>query len=882
MTFDPDALLANLAAQDSKDSGGKLCVFFGMAAGVGKTYAMLQAARSKRQEGIDVLVGVVVTHGRRETESLIGDLPLLPLKKMAYKDTVLEEMDLEEILARRPQLVLVDELAHTNVPGSRHPKRWQDVIELLDAGIDVYTTVNVQHIESRKDRVEEIALVPVHETVPDSVLDRASQIRLIDLTPEDLLQRLKEGKVYQGDKAERASHHFFQLDRLTALRELSLRMTAEKVDQDLQDLTFVHEKGLAWKATERLMVAVSSSPFSKPLIRATRRMAVALESPWVAVFVDSGQPLSDSDRERLSKNLAFARDLGAEVISTVDTDILSGLTRVAIQKNVSQVVVGRPKWSLWSRFWGTTLPDRLIREAPDLNVQVLSSQKRSGRATSWKRLPSMPGSFKAYVAILGVLAGVTVLNLVLVPLLGYKSVGYVFLISVMGIGFFASLGPILFAAILSAFLWDILFTPPVGMISIHSSEDAILILLYFFSALITGTLMFRIRRRERMLLIREERTLTQTRMMKTMATAPTREACLLSVSEALGSLLKGKITFFYKTIDGDFSGLETLFDKESAVFSWVVTHQKSAGWSTETLPEAAALYIPLLGSSGLVGVMSFQGRIRLLQEEETLLYSMVQQMTIYLERERFRERSIIDHQIQHSERLYQVLLDCVSHEIKTPITAILGMASMLQDNRANLTETQYTGLVEELMTSSDRLNQVVDNLLDMSRINSGNLRLKLSWQDPGDIVRVCLQKHRVALAAHHIVPQFLEDAPLINVDFSLIEHALSNVVLNAAFYSPPHSEIKVSILRLDQAVIFQVSDQGPGIPAVDRERVFDKFYRMAGTQAGGTGLGLTITKTVMELHGGHSVIGESADGGAQVQLILPIEHQPAMPQEVLP
>ncbi len=873
--LNPDSLLSSIHSQHAKTNRGRLFIFFGMAAGVGKTYAMLQAAHQRLKEGVDVVVGVVVTHGRQETESLIADLPIISQKIVEYLGKSFEEMDLETILVRQPQLVLVDELAHHNIPGGRHPKRWQDVIELLEAGIDVFTTLNVQHIESRKDAVEDILGINVQETIPDSVLERAYEVRLIDLTPEELLKRLKEGKVYLGEKGKIASQNFFQLDRLTALREIALRLTAEKVDSDLQGLTIFNHKTQSWKVNDRLMVAVSHSPHSRTLIRSARRLAFTLDAPWIAVHVDTGKLLSSAERDHLSSNLAFAKELGAEIMTTVDPDIASALVRIAVQKNVTQLILGRPRWTPWNRYLHT-LPDRLMRDAVHLNIHVLPQEKSLGGSRSiFKPLFTTHAPMWTYGIIFLVIGIVSLLNAMLIPFFGYRAVGYVFLLTVLGIGLKASFGPILFSAALSALAWNFFFIPPFHTFQITRAEDAMLIFFYFVAAVITGTLTFKIRTRERLLRIREESAHTLYLIAQAIATSATPQSCMDTVSQLLSTLLKGQCHFF---VD-EFKELPIEIkenSKEYAVLKWVLANHRPAGWSTDTLPMASSLYMPLLASSGIVGVMSFRSLsfTALLREESDILSSVTQQMAVYFEREFFRKVSQQTERIKESEKLYQVILDCISHEIKTPLTSIMGVASLLD------TQT-HNNLTHELLYSSTRLSQIVDNLLDMSRLNSGLFSIKREWQDPLDLIQHCLQHHKQILSTHDVYLSAPDSLPLLNIDYLLLDHALGNLLRNAAFYSPEGSRITVSILIEGHQIRFVISDEGPGIPNELIPHIFDKFYRIPGSKPGGIGLGLPIAKRISELHNGILEIKNRPEGGSVFSIILPIDIQPKLPQEDL-
>lgn len=884
----PDALLRAIKAEDARNKPGQLRIFFGMAAGVGKTYAMLKAAQQRFLEGVDVVVGVVETHARAETEALLQGLPTVERKKIGYRGTEFEELDLDAILKRRPQLVLVDELAHSNVPGARHGKRWHDVAELLDNGIDVYTTLNVQHIESRKDAVESIAGVAIRETVPDSIVERAAEISLIDLTPMELLQRLREGKVYLGDRADRAVANFFTEERLTALREVALRLTAEKVDNELQQLVVSRLPEGYWKATERLMVAVSHSPYSAGLIRATRRLAFSLEAPWIAVNVDTGKKLSVADQEMLTHNLALARELGAEVISTADTDIVAALQRIARQRRVTQMVVGRP-----TRQWmkdilvGGTLLDRLVRRSGDFDVHVLRPEKLPGRANwGWRlRLPEISAS--SYWWTIGSVIAIALLSSLLEPFLGYRAVGFLLLLTVLTLSLFFSLGPILLAALFSAVIWDFFFIPPYGTLTISQPEDMIMCVAYFVAAIVTGTLTHRIRRRELMLRRREVRTEALYEIVRTIVGARDKQEMIQTVCERLGTALNGECRVLFKGADGllvdggdgDLNGASS--QKELAVLNWTFENRKVAGWSTDTLPEAGVLCVPLLGPSEIVGVLAYhpQNRALLSQEDQNLLSAVCHQLSVAIEREHLREISRLAERLEESEKLHQTILDSVSHEIRTPLTAIIGAASALADENISNEPRVRGEISRELIETALRLDRVVNNLLDMSRLSTGALTLNRDWHDVQDLISLTLTELGDTLSKHKLEVSLPTDLPLLQIDLQLFVQVLTNIILNAASYSPARSTILVTANLRGADVELSVSDQGNGVQYDLLPHIFDKFYRVPGSEAGGTGLGLAVAKSIVEMHGGKIEAHNRPEGGLRIEIRLPVDQQPELPKE---
>lgn len=886
---DPDDLLAAIRKDQSRTTSGRLRIFFGMAAGVGKTYAMLKAAQDRRAEGLDLVIGTVDTHARFETEALLTGLSIIPRRRIEYRGAAFEEMDIDAILTRRPSLVLVDELAHTNVPGSRHPKRWHDVVELLDAGIDVYTTVNVQHIESRKESVESITGIGIRETVPDSVLERASQIVLIDIAPAELLKRLKEGKIYLGDMAESAARNFFQEDRLTALREIALRLTAEKVDDELHGMITVKTSETGWKSTERLMVAVSHSPFSEGLIRATRRLAYGLGASWIGVYVDTGLMLSDQDRSCLAKNLSLVRELGGEVVSTADTDVAQALDRIARRRAVTQLVVGRPT-RRWFRdaFRGGTVLDRLVRSSSGYDVHVLRQNAKPPSKTRRRYYMENKPAGMAYSSVLLATLAIMFLSTLMLPIVGYRAVGFLFLLMILGLGSLVSIGPIAVAAVLSTLIWDYFFIPPYGTFLITAPEDIAMCVAYLMTALTTGTLTYRIRKRERMLRLREERTGTLYEIVQVMAAGKEKAALISEVVGKLGAVIDGECSVVSLSPE---AGLERKAfpprawcddDREWAVAEWAFEHGRSAGWSTDTLSSAAGWYIPLRGTVHTVGVFAYHpnGGRRLLVEEENFIATVARQLAISIERGLLQEQSRRAERLAESERLYQTILDSISHEIRTPLTAIVGSAGALQDDGIAANEENRIPLLRELIGNATRLNRVVSNLLDMSRLDSGTLHLKRDWHDIDDVIAHVTGEHRDTLKNHPIITRVSEGFPLLFVDFGLFEQALSNLLINAAAYTPPTTAIEIEARADGDAIVMTISDNGPGVPPDSLPYLFDKFYRVPGTPAGGTGIGLAITKAVIEAHGGTITVNNRPGGGTAFVIQLPNQPQPGVPEEM--
>jgi two-component system, OmpR family, sensor histidine kinase KdpD len=885
---DPDALLAAIKEDETMRQRGKLKIFIGMAAGVGKTYAMLETARTAMADGVDVAVAYVETHGRAETEHLLNGLEIVPRKHYEYRSAVLEEMDLDAVLARKPHLALVDELAHTNAPGTRHPKRYQDVLELLDAGVDVYTTLNVQHLESRADTVRQITGVTVRETVPDSIVEEAAEIELIDLAPEELLKRLAEGKVYTGERADQAAQHFFRQGNLTALREMALRLTAERVDHQLRNYMQVKHIAGPWKSGERLMVAVSASPLSERLVRWTRRMAYNLDAPWLAVYVETSREPTANEKARLVQCMALARELGAEVVTTSDVDVPRALLRVARQHNVTQLVVGKPERSLLQEYFGNArVVNRLIRESGDIDIYVVTGDKTATTA----RPLAIPWEARAewlhYLIALGAVALITVVNLVLMPYIGYRAVALVYLFVVSTLALFTGRWPVLLAAAISALLWDFLFIPPRFTFWISLVEDVLMFGMYFTVALITGTLTSRLRAQEKAVRHREERATAMYTLAREVASALTMDDVLKTAAKQIGQAFNADVAFLLAWANGRLADQPhpastlALTPKEMSVAALAFQKQRRAGRFTDTLPLAEAEWLPLRAPNGVVGVMGVRTREtqRLSIDQQALLETFAGQVALAIERERLGEAAEHTRVVVESERLYKTLLNSVSHELRTPIATIGGAATTLLDDKVSSDPARWVSVVHEVQSATDRLNRIVENLLGMTRLESGRLAPKLDWCDVSDLVSVAVNRMKPDFAQHELIVDVAPDLPLAQIDYVMMEQALLNLLHNAAVHTPPGTRVRI-IARMDgQDLLLSVADRGPGLPPADLERVFDKFYRAPGARPGGTGLGLSITKGLVEAQGGRVTAENRANGGARFIIRLPIGAPPAMPQE---
>ena len=875
---DPDALLRHLEKEEKRRERGRLRVFFGMCPGVGKTYAMLEKAGELRRRGVDVVIGIVETHGREETEALAAALPVVPAASMPHRGITLREMDLDAVLARKPELVLVDELAHTNAPGSRHPKRYQDVEELLDAGIDVYTTVNVQHIAGRADLVAQITGAPVRETVPDSFLDQAEQIELIDLSPPELLKRLQEGKVYLGERAERAALNFFREERLTALREMALRLTAEKVDEQLRAHRAMQGGARPWHTTERLLVAVSSSPYSARLIRATRRKAYAIGAPWFAVYVNTGEEEQGEARERLLNNLALAQELGAEVIRTRDRSVAGAVRRVAEENNVTQIVMGRPDRRFFRDLFSCgTILDQLVRETSEVDIHIARQERKPEYRGFHPRLPSFSSRPSAYLWTFILLSAVALGCWTFLSWLEYRAVGVILLCTVMGLGSVAGFGPTMAGAVFSLFIWDLFFIPPPFSLKVESPEDAMMCLAFLPAACVTGLLSMRIRRQERDLLKRERHSNELYLFGRSLAEAKTPEeiaACGYGTLRRIfgfraAILLRSREDRLARTPLG--SPDAYISSKDAAVAAWTLQNRRKAGQGTDTLASAGCLCLPLLGRADTVGVLMLFSPTggRLDPDQEALLDTLVSHLAVAFERERFAARGKEAEVLLHSERLHQVLLNSVSHELRTPLTSLMGAASALRDEKTAANPEHRILLSQTIEEGAERLNRVVENLLDMSRIAGGALTVKDEIIELDEFAAATLERAR-RLLPDRSVRLSPGGEVLVRADYRLLEHVLLNLLANVAAHTPDKSPVHIRVLDGENAAHLEVEDTGPGIPEEYLDKVFERFYRAPGAPAGGTGLGLSIAKALMEAQNGRIMVRNRENGaGCIFTLVLP-------------
>src|SRR6266568_4311464 len=870
---DPDALLARMKREETAAARGKLKIFFGMSPGVGKTYAMLQAARQKQAEGCEVVIGIVETHGRKETEALLEGMPIMPRTQIEYRGTKLEEMDLDAILTWHPGLAVVDELAHTNAPGSRHPKRYQDVLELLDAGISVYTTLNVQHVASRSDIVRQISGVSVHETVPDSVLDLADEIMLVDLTPDQLRSRLAEGKVYLGERAAAASENFFRQSNLTALREMALRLVAEHVDRDLRDIMSEQKIAGPWKSGDRLLVAVSASPYSERLIRYTRRLAASMEATWIVANIEKPRALSQEEQTRLTRYLALARQLGAEVVSTPGTDIGEALLRIARQHNVTQIVIGKPLGSRWASFLKRDPLRWLMRHSGNIDIHMIPADE-SARPRSEpieERLARAP--WRDFGIALVIAAVVTALSLSIFSYTGYYAVALFYLLAVVLAGMRLRRWPTLFLAALSALLWNFLYVPPRFTFYIGQFQDVMMFCAYFVIALVIGHLATQLREREQSERRREERATALYRLTRALAASRDLGEAMPKVLTLIKNFFQADAAVWLRDEGGLSCHSASTFapsSKDESVAIWAFQKKQAAGRSTDTLPDAESLHIPLVTGDRAEGVLTVRLANLPTLEQRELLDAFAAQLALFVNKERALEEIHAAQISQQSQKLQKALFDSVSHELKTPLAA---MSVALQSPKLSGHADRA-----ELQQAVQRLTRTVDHLLDATRLESGLLQPLREWCEPGELVH-----EAVALAGlneQSVKVTIAKNLPMISVDAHLIEQALGALLSNAAAHGMSDQPIEVSAARDDSMLVFSVVDHGPGLAPGEENKVFEKFYRGPGTPAGGLGLGLSIARQLVEAHAGQIVAqNREHTPGSRFSIRIPIGESMRLPSE---
>jgi two-component system, OmpR family, sensor histidine kinase KdpD len=886
----PEALLEAARQEDSRV--GKLRIFVGAAPGVGKTFAMLENARARKKDGYDIVVGVVETHGRKETEALLDGLEVIPRRRVEYRGRWLDEMDLDAILVRRPQIVLVDELAHTNAPGGRHPKRYLDIEELLNAGINVYTTVNIQHIESLNDVVAQITRVRVRETVPDTIFDRADAVELVDLTPEDLIQRLKEGKVYIPTQAERALEHFFSPANLTALRELALRRTAERVDEQL--LTQMRARAIPgpWAAGERVLVCISEDPRAAGLVRFTKRLSDRLHAPWTAFYVETRRSLhlTEEQHDRIADTLRLAQALGGEPITIPGGDrrVADDVIAYAQANNITQIIIGKSSRSRWFEILHGSVVHDLVRRAGNISVHVIAGEAAEGEPIPKKsvRAAEEPKTFepRAYAFSLTAVALAVGVGVLLWPWVGLENVDLVFLTAIVGIAVRFGLWPSLFASIVSALCYNFFFTEPYHSFTISDPTNVIAVVFFTIVAIVVSNVAARARVQAVAAMARARATESLYAFSRKLAGVGTLDDVLWATAYQTALMLKVQVVLLLPEDDtiavkAGYPPEDILDEADLAAAKWAWQSDRPAGRGSDTLPGAKRLFLPMRtgrGAIGVVGIDSDKPGPLLTPDERRLLDALIDQGALAIERVRLVEDMERVRRTVETERLRSALLTSISHDLKTPLAAVLGAAGALRDLPANLSEAQKADLLATIIDESERLNRFIANLLDMTKLESGAVVPNLALHDLGEIVGSTLRRAARILSQHEVEVELAADLPMLAVDPVLFEQVLFNLLDNAAKYAPSWTTIRIQSWRERNSISLQVLDEGDGIPPADLEHIFDKFYRaQKGDQVrAGTGLGLAISRGFVEaMQGSITAANRSDRSGAVFTISLPIPPQ---------
>ncbi len=919
---DPDQLLEKIQLDDAKQKRGKLKIFFGACAGVGKTFAMLSAAQLLHKQGVDVLVGVIETHGRLDTEAQLQGLPLLPRKTIQYRGRTLTEFDLDGALARhsdmaltrKPALILMDELAHSNVDGSRHPKRWQDVEELLATGIDVFSTLNVQHLESLNDVVGQITGVRVAETLPDKVFDLADEVTLVDLSPEELLRRLQDGKVYIPQQAEQAKKNFFRKGNLIALREMALRRTADRVDAQMQEYRADQSIQQIWQAHDRILVGVGSGGEAEQIVRATARLAASLKADWLAVYVETPalQKLTGLARDAILKTMRLAQDLGAETATLSGTDISQVLLGYARSRNVSKLVVGKPSRSLISRMFSPSITDLLARDATDVDIHIVVRQDQKNKEHqsntairhAFGLSQEQAGRIKkrGYIWAIAVSALASILSGLLLQFFELSNLIMLYLLGVMVISAKFGRGPGIFASVLSVSAFDFFLVPPRFSFSIADTQYLLTFIVMFLVSLVISNLTSGLRYQAVVANYRERRSRALYDLGKQLASALTSSHIIEISTHHLAGIFQSKIAVVLPDSHDKLheqaenqpnsqtpENLTELAKIDIGIAQWVYDHQEEAGLGTNTLPSSAQLYLPLKAPMRTRGVLAIEPASLsqiFLPEQRQLLDTFAAQIGLALERVHYVEVARDALINMESERLRNSLLSAISHDLRTPLTSILGISGILKAQADTEAQTKHSSgfdenqktMINALYEQTFRMQQLVINLLDMARLQSGKVQLNRQWQMLEEVVGTALRMMRPTLLKHQLSVDIPADLPLLEFDAVMIERVLCNLLDNACKYTPENSIITITARKNGTDVWVSVADNGPGLPLDSELQIFDKFTRGEKESAKpGVGLGLSICQAIIQAHGGKIWTEAQAPHGAIFLFALPIGMPPVMP-----
>ncbi len=855
---------------------GKLKIFFGAAPGVGKTFAMVDAARKRRTEGHDVVTGPLDTRRRPELEALLADLERIPVRGPATRGPVRPEFDLDAALLRRPQILLLDDLAHTNAAGLRHPKRWQDMQELLQEGVSVYTTLNVMQLESVNDIVTRITGVTLHETVPDSIFDEADEVELVDMTPDDLLQRWREGKIPLADAVQKTMAGVFRKGSLIALRELTLRRMAERVESQMESFRQEHAPGESWPVVERLLVAISPSPYARRVVRAARRMAMRSHAQWIVAYVETPESdeLSPTDRDRVYQTLRLAERLGAETVTITGDDVARALIQYAVQRNATRIVVGKPGRAAWrDRFFGSMV-DELIRNEAGIDVTIIRGQlEETTRAapSRWRR----PGRWSGYLESIGVVA---VCSLLAWPLsLWIKpsgaGVAMLYLLGVALVAMWWGIGPSLWASLLGVLAFDFFFTPPRFTLTLNDSFLVFTFLVMVVVGNVIGSLALRIKRQAAIAQRHEQRATAMYQMTRDLAETDKLETMVDRIVSNITASFGGEVMVLLPDDDRRLSAA-ALSSADLAIAQWVLEHGGMAGLGTDVLPSTELLFLPLKADRGTVAVLALRPRDRNLPhhpELMLLLETLCRHGALAIEHDALVRESQEARMSAEAERLQNILLSSVSHDLRTPLASITGAASSLLDSGSKLESAKQMELVATIHDEADRLNRLVTNLLHVTRLESGALKPNKDWQSVEELVGAALNRLDKSLQDRAVNLRVPPDLSLVSVDGILLEQVIFNLLENALKYTPSGTPFDIEAREDGDHMHIAIADRGPGFGPGESEKVFEKFFQGGHANAAkGAGLGLTVCRGFVEAHGGTLRAYNREAGGAVFEIVLPI------------
>jgi two-component system sensor histidine kinase KdpD len=873
---DPDELLKQIQTEDP--SRGKLKIFLGYAAGVGKTYTMLEAAHQRQKQGVDVVIGYIETHDREDTEELVHGLEILPQRLVEYREIILKELNTDAVIKRCPELVLIDEFAHTNAPGSRHPKRYLDIKDILDAGINVYTTLNIQHLESMKDVVAQVTGVIVRETVPDGVLDEASEIEVIDLPPDELLSRLKEGKVYVPDQAKRAIEKFFRKGNLSALREMSLRRAAERIDNQMRDYMRTRAIQGPWAASDRLLVCISPSPLSEKLVRTTRRLADELKAEWFVVYVNvtSKPDLNLENKERIARTMQLAEQLGAHTRTLTGRSIPDTVLTYAKKHNITKIVVGKPIRPRWREILSGSIVDQLIYASGDIDIYIINEQpddKPAKDLDKWR--PHQP--FWRYYLALGLVIIATIIGKLIHSSLEPVNLVMVYLVCTVVAAVFLGRGPALLTSFLGVLAFDFFLVPPFYTFAVEDTQYFITFIGLLLVSIVVSSLTARLHEQAEAAIQREAHTFS----LYTLGRDLTSATDLYQVADIVISHISqvfGRDAVIFLPENGILKIFATTKDyspdmDDMAVATWSFEHDQPAGLGTDTLPAASIRCQPLKTARGQIGVIGIhpkeEGKI-LSPDQRQTFNAFANQAALAVERAILAEQAQQAELLQATEKLQTALLNSISHDLRTPLVSITGALSSLREESLIINQEDRNSLLETAYSEAERLNRLVGNLLNMTRLEANAIYLRLEPCDIQDAIGAALDQLEERIGKKPIVVNVPEGLPLVSLDFTLFAQALLNVIDNAVKFSPNDTQIDIEVRQTDNEIIIQIGDRGIGIPEEDLERVFDKFYRVSRPESvTGTGLGLAISKGIIEIHGGHINASNLPGSGTLITITLP-------------